>query len=485
MEYMDAGSLQDLVDRGGVQSECVLKHIVYCCLVALQHMHKYKVLHRDIKPGNILVNSSAEVKVADLGLAIDLNRTTAANHIRAKGKGKNQDLRAERAKRNRNAKKNFEGTTAFLSPERLTGQDYGFAADIWALGISIICLAKGAHPYDVANYIALQQSVTCEPAPQLSTTADSDTTAKLHVVWDDGSVHCGFSAPLVRLVAGMLVKDPKRRHSASQLLGHPCMRACAARAGLLQRSSHLRSPQQRMKSQAAKSFMKHDFFRSEWERAVVVQGINREKELKLVTGAIDQHREMLRSEQRQIADRYKRKNEAREQRHREPQHHRESIFCCFGVLPAADNAPASTDSVSFTQVEDAVTHVTSSSPGSHTQRHHAAATLIQNMRRQNLARREMKERRVRNQRNIHNMLRAATTTTDDISSGGIPDTPTTKREKGHARWQKLSSGYIPQTIQQRKIAALLQANEAIVNLATGLSLPYETVRSALFQQAGE
>ena len=88
---------------------------------------------------------------------------------------------------------------------------------------------------------------------------------------------------------------------------------------------------------------------------------------------------------------------------------------------------------------------------------------------------------MQNQRNIHTMLRAVTTTTNDTPQLS-PDTPSIKREKGHARWQKLSSGYIPQTMQQRKIAALLHANEAIINLASGLSLPYEVVKAALLEE---
>ena len=88
-------------------------------------------------------------------------------------------------------------------------------------------MARGAHPYDVSNYIELQQTVTSDPPPQLPRTTKSGATAKRHVVWGDGSSHSGFSAPLTELVAGMLVKDPKRRLSASQLLRRPCMRACA------------------------------------------------------------------------------------------------------------------------------------------------------------------------------------------------------------------------------------------------------------------
>jgi serine/threonine protein kinase len=67
MEYMDGGSLQDIVDSGGCSDECTLASIALQGLKGLEFLHKSRQLHRDIKPGNLLINRSGTVKVSDLG----------------------------------------------------------------------------------------------------------------------------------------------------------------------------------------------------------------------------------------------------------------------------------------------------------------------------------------------------------------------------------------------------------------------------------
>ena len=96
MEYMDCGSLKGIVDNGGIQSENVIRHIALSSLKGLATMHRKKTLHRDIKPDNILINSAGEAKIADFGLA---------SHVDNKDDGL----------------KSFEGTLAYMSPERMKG----------------------------------------------------------------------------------------------------------------------------------------------------------------------------------------------------------------------------------------------------------------------------------------------------------------------------------------------------------------------------
>ncbi|CAM9775146.1 unnamed protein product, partial [Ectocarpus sp. 12 AP-2014] len=69
VEYMDGGSLQDLVDAGGCHDERKLGHIALQALRGLAFLHSSNLIHRDIKPANVLLNHRGELKIADFGLA--------------------------------------------------------------------------------------------------------------------------------------------------------------------------------------------------------------------------------------------------------------------------------------------------------------------------------------------------------------------------------------------------------------------------------
>jgi len=118
-EYMDGGSLQTIVDKGGVQDEAVLAYIARECLVALEHLHKdRRMMYRDVKPGNILINSKNSVKLADFGLARSINGT------------------AKRAS-------TFVGTLNYMAPERTRGETYDCSSDIFSLGLTLLSTALG------------------------------------------------------------------------------------------------------------------------------------------------------------------------------------------------------------------------------------------------------------------------------------------------------------------------------------------------------
>ena len=68
MEYMDGGSLQDIVDDGGCDDEITLANIAVQALIGLAFLHSCGQLHRDLKPGNFLISHRGDVKVADLGI---------------------------------------------------------------------------------------------------------------------------------------------------------------------------------------------------------------------------------------------------------------------------------------------------------------------------------------------------------------------------------------------------------------------------------
>jgi len=112
LEFMDVGTIHDLIryEKGHKLPEPILGIIAVQCLRGLQSLKKdYHVIHRDIKPQNILVNSRGEVKIADFGVSKELMRTigTAGTWV---------------------------GTVKYMSPERFEAQHYDHSVDIWSLG---------------------------------------------------------------------------------------------------------------------------------------------------------------------------------------------------------------------------------------------------------------------------------------------------------------------------------------------------------------
>ena len=204
LEYMDAGSLQDLVDAGLVVPESSLANIAQRLCLALLWIHGRRQLHRDIKPSNLLIDSRGAVKLSDFGISRELDGDDG------------HTLQA----------KTFVGTLLYMSPERLTtDQAYGPAADIWALGMSLRTLATGSHPFAGMSYWKLVEALR-----------DEETYVKLAQLEPFASqkmVHprpaTESSAMLRHFVKLCLTRDPAERPSAADLMQHPFLQ-CAKRA---------------------------------------------------------------------------------------------------------------------------------------------------------------------------------------------------------------------------------------------------------------
>jgi serine/threonine protein kinase len=146
-------------------------------LLGLEFLHSNKQLHRDIKPGNILVNSDGSVKLSDFGISKTLDNTA-------------------------NICDTFVGTATYMSPERAVGQDYSFSADIWSLGIVLYELATGEFPFPkLASFPVLFDHLCHQPEPRL--------------IGDQ------YSTELKNLVSLCLQRDFIKRPSATELLMHP------------------------------------------------------------------------------------------------------------------------------------------------------------------------------------------------------------------------------------------------------------------------
>lgn len=133
MENMDGGSI-DKIYQGGVP-EGVLRKIAYSTVMGLKTLKdEHNIIHRDVKPTNILVNTKGEIKLCDFGVSGNLVASIAKTNI---------------------------GCQSYMAPERIAtgGQTFGAApgtygvqSDIWSLGLSLLECAMGCYPYPPETY---------------------------------------------------------------------------------------------------------------------------------------------------------------------------------------------------------------------------------------------------------------------------------------------------------------------------------------------
>mmetsp|Transcript_59761 Transcript_59761/g.192328 ORF Transcript_59761/g.192328 Transcript_59761/m.192328 type:complete len:341 (-) Transcript_59761:409-1431(-) len=175
LEYMDYGSLTDVKQKVNVVPENILALIMMQILEGLKTLHLSYVVHRDVKLGNILVNSRGIVKVTDFGISKKLGDCAVCD--------------------------TFVGTATHMSPERVLGEDYSFAADIWSLGLCVYELASGVYPYgSVASFPVLFDNLCNKREPRLQPGR--------------------YTPALCEFVECCLKRRPEQRATAIQLQAH-------------------------------------------------------------------------------------------------------------------------------------------------------------------------------------------------------------------------------------------------------------------------
>ncbi|XP_066522233.1 serine/threonine-protein kinase 4-like isoform X5 [Hoplias malabaricus] len=182
MEYCGAGSVSDIIRlRNKTLSEDEIAAIVQSTLKGLEYLHFMRKIHRDIKAGNILLNSEGQAKLADFGVAGQLTDTMA--------------------KRN-----TVIGTPFWMAPEVIQEIGYNCVADIWSLGITAIEMAEGKPPYADIHPMRAIFMIPQNPPP---TFRNPDQWTEL---FRDFVCQC-------------LVKNPENRATATQLLQHPFIKS--------------------------------------------------------------------------------------------------------------------------------------------------------------------------------------------------------------------------------------------------------------------
>lgn len=177
LELMDGGTLKSLIEcrhSVGTPFEAkFVRRVVAEIGSALQYIHTEGVLHRDVKPSNILLTLTAPpvLKLADFGVSKLLQATGHAVST--------------------------VGTQYYFSPEIASGKPYGAAADAWALGVCLYELAALRRPFTASSPYALA-CLICEAAPP--------------------ELPSGTAPDVVQTIMGLLDKDPDQRLQLSDAL---------------------------------------------------------------------------------------------------------------------------------------------------------------------------------------------------------------------------------------------------------------------------
>jgi eukaryotic-like serine/threonine-protein kinase len=141
MEYIDGSTLRDLRKSENPEPSVVMDFAAQIA-DALHKAHGAGIIHRDIKPGNVMVNADGRIKVMDFGIA----KLKSSGQITKTGR--------------------IMGTIAYMSPEQIRGEPVDHRSDIWALGVVLYEMLAGEHPFAGKNNAAVLHSIlNKEPLP--------------------------------------------------------------------------------------------------------------------------------------------------------------------------------------------------------------------------------------------------------------------------------------------------------------------------------
>ena len=169
MEYVDGQSCAEILrERGTLPADEAVEILAQSCR-GLAYAHRHEVVHRDVKPGNLLRSRDGMVKLADFGIA----KAAEQSDITKVG--------------------SVLGTAAYLAPEQARGEPAGPASDMYALGVVAYQLLAGRLPYEAASLTDLARLQDSGPPPRLDEVTDD------------------VSPALAATVARALHRDPEQR----------------------------------------------------------------------------------------------------------------------------------------------------------------------------------------------------------------------------------------------------------------------------------
>jgi serine/threonine protein kinase len=183
MEYVSGRTLDAHASATTLLPLVKVVEIIFKCIRALEYAFQHGIIHRDIKPGNILLSEDGETKVGDFGASFQTRlggQTTQLKGI---------------------------GSPAYMSPEQLRMEDLDQQTDIYSLGVTMFRLLTGRLPYEAGSHVALTYAILNTPPPRPSTYRPD-----LPPLLDD-------------IVMKAIAKDPAERYSSWLEFGKDVTRA--------------------------------------------------------------------------------------------------------------------------------------------------------------------------------------------------------------------------------------------------------------------
>ncbi|MFF3290514.1 protein kinase [Streptomyces sp. NPDC003023] len=172
MELVDGPSLDDVLATRGVMDPREAAGIGARVMEALAAAHRAGVLHRDVKPGNVLLDRSGRVVLTDFGIAaMDDPGDGSTTHLTRSGE--------------------IVGSLDYLAPERAQGNEPGPASDVWALGATLYAAVEGSSPFRRTSTWSTLTAIVSEPLPE-----------------------SGRAGPLGPVMRQLMHKDPSQRPDA-------------------------------------------------------------------------------------------------------------------------------------------------------------------------------------------------------------------------------------------------------------------------------
>ena len=178
MEFCNNGCLENVIDNYGAMSATYCRRIFRQLCHVVKYLHSRSICHRDLKSGNVLLDSNGNVKLADMGFSRDCKPKRDGTRKRVDS---------------------FCGTLGFVAPEVIQHVPYcPKAGDIWSLGCILYHMAFGVMPFD-----------------------DESNTINLTYAKIPGYVKPYFDKDLGDLIQKLLESDPSKRISMVAILSHP------------------------------------------------------------------------------------------------------------------------------------------------------------------------------------------------------------------------------------------------------------------------
>jgi hypothetical protein len=183
LELSEGRTLQDVIDGDAPLPPSEAVAMIRTVLQGLAHAHRGGVIHRDVKPSNVLLDGNGLVKVTDFGIA----KASFADDLTTTG--------------------NMMGTAKYLAPEQVEGGPIDARADLYAAGIVLYELLTGRPPFEAeTNLAAATMRLTTEPRPP-------------------GALRPGIPRSLDQVVMRALARDPDGRYQSAEEMSAALERA--------------------------------------------------------------------------------------------------------------------------------------------------------------------------------------------------------------------------------------------------------------------